>query len=340
MMYQDKQEDWHDILRSFVNGPDTEDERKKSRTQKEVERLERTEAIAVRVGVKSRTIYRWMKRQSAPFGANFIDRLKTAIPEKERQMTAALKRDFGARFPEIFAESGTLEIGSIYYQLNVEVLCHVDEARIKEVLIKNIWNQMLPALDPENDGLLGFVAICVSPEDEASKVKHLSVVHSSGTGIWANKQRQGSFLWGGSALTAKAFKQLQPTRYPVDSELIISFRDFLHYDHIQSAIAFPIMRRKKVAGVLCLASVHDEDFFARKWQEYIRLYVEQLALAFDKNEYYESSQVLLQGTPSYRVQGEFFDIFEELASKLRLMYPNILSDEIDKMVLHRIRDVT
>src|SRR5207237_1239379 len=107
------------------------------------------------------------------------------------------------------------------------------------------------------------------------------------------------------------------------------------YQHMRSAVAWPLQREGKLAGCLRIVSTQ-RDYFTSTRLSFVEVYANTLALSFRDNEFYPLPSISLQDAPvlSGQKQQENIVLFRDYVRQLRQERKEGLSEaDAEKLAL-------
>lgn len=266
--------------------------------------------LATLLGVNAVTLMRWVRQESTP-RPQHLQRLLNALPEERELLLTLITQEFTSFSPvlEDASANGTpTTIPVEFYDRVIHTLATIPKDLHFWSLCDLILGQVLLQLDPKRLGMVVIVVRCMPPAQE-NKVRSLREVIGCGTPPWKGTLENHFILLGaeslaGYAVSMRHLAQNQKLReqsdwspgYPAKWE--------------ESAVAAPIMFAGGIAGCLLVSSTQPNYFTASRCA-LVESYAELIAMAFDRQEFYEPGQITLSVLPSFEQQQPFFSGFRQ-----------------------------
>lgn len=261
------------------------------------------ERLAQVARVRPTTLQRWADGANRPHFEN-ARLLSRAVPQETR---ALFLRLLLADFPELREEPRSdppalQGIPGEFYARVLSNLALTPSPLCRQSTRDLILRQALIHLDPERQGLLVSLAVCVPPRI-GKKVRSLCERDGVGTAPWPRDFSERLFFLGSESLVGYAVKMMR--------SFVINSRDEptvlpAHWDGPErSAAAFPILRQARVAGGLLVASARD-NFFTQERLALIDAYAHLASYIFNDDEFFDAEQIELMMMPDYNIQAPYF----------------------------------
>lgn len=261
--------------------------------------------IARTIGVNQITLARWIAGISSP-RLRSLRILLDVLPEQRERFIQLLALDYPELLQEDLQEEEELfQIPASFYARALETYTSNPSILRGSTLGIIILQQMLVQLDPHEVGLGIFIAQCMPPI--AGKVRSVRSVVGRGTGVW--RKIEGIVAFHGIELQVGHAVQEQRqilTQSSVERENWYPSG----IPDVQSVAAFPIQMANNVAGGISLLSVLGAYFSAERLN-LIRAYTDMLALIFEHDEFYVSSQIEMGVLPSFPDQQMIISGFQQ-----------------------------
>jgi hypothetical protein len=266
--------------------------------------------LATLLGVNAVTLMRWVRQESTP-RPQHLQHLLAALPEERELLLTLIRQEFPGFLTVTEDGSATGASTTIpveFYDRVIYTLATLPKDLHFWSLCDLILRQVLLQLDPQRLGIAVIVVRCMPPA-HGNKVRSLREVIGCGTPPWESTLGNHSILLGGESLAGYVVSRGRLTEnqnlgepagrgpgYPGKWE--------------QSAVAAPIMFAGGIAGCLLVSSTQPNYFIATR-STLVESYAELIALAFDRQEFYEPEQIELGVLPSFEVQQPFFSGFRQ-----------------------------
>lgn len=238
--------------------------------------------------VSAATYSRWASGENNP-GRQLI----LQLAELYSELAPSLQEEFPDEFSVEREEPTNLFIPRSYLQDVIQDLGTVAEYLSHYALSNKVFEQIISQLDPRGDGLLILPSLCRPGDD--GRITFLRTTDGYGTGIWKFQLARCCVEVGRESLVGAAVTRMRPVFYP-HQHALASTANVFHLEDIQSAGAFPILRRGKVAGALIIASVH-ADFFNQARRDLSEIYSYMYALSLFDHQFYSPDHVQLHTMP-------------------------------------------
>lgn len=261
--------------------------------------------IARAIGVNQITLTRWIAGISSP-RLRSLRILLDVLPEQRERFIHLLALDYPELLHEDLQEEEELfQIPAGFYARALETYTSNPAILRGSTLGIIILQQMLAQLDPHQLGLGIFIAQCMSPI--AGKVRSVRSIVGRGTGVW--RKLEGIVAFHGIESQVGHAVQEQRQILTQSSEERENWYPSGIPD-VQSMAAFPIQMANNVAGGISLLSVQAAYFSAERL-DLIRAYTDMLALIFEHDEFYVSSQIEMGVLPSFPDQQMIISGFQQ-----------------------------
>jgi hypothetical protein len=206
-----------------------------------------------------------------------------------------------------------------------------------------ILQQLESQLDPQSKGIVISVTQCVPPIKE-HKVRSLRITaHRSTITTEPFMEHQTAFL-GAESQAGYTLSTGHPSIMQNEADIMRMFP--AHHSSIEkSAVAHPIIISNCAAGSLYIASTQAE-YFSPRYLNLIECYINLMVLSFEKDDFYDLSEIELGMMPSLPLQKEILVTFQkrvkqkmvlalqEKRSLTRLQAENIVWQELEEELLH------
>lgn len=267
--------------------------------------------IAHAVGVRPVTMIRWTKQITSPRTENM------------RALLGALSRDdyqtflhlCAAEYPELMAEyeeavTITPEPPSEFYMRVLNARSHTPPALHPHALYDLILQQIIAHLDPQRLGMAVRIIRCVPPLP-GNKVRSLLLVEGIGTPPWQRNLEQQMVFLGAESLAGAVVTHCRTMAVHCREERTLIPVHWREYE--QSVAAAPILWKAKIAGCL-LISCAQPHVLTETHLSLIERYASLMALAFERESFFDLQQIKLHLMPEYIVQDTYIRRFSQRVS--------------------------
>jgi hypothetical protein len=293
--------------------PFMEDKRDPRTWQELLQRLaedpKEKERIIQQTHIQPITLMRWIKGTCSPRAENLRALLK-AIPCSSSQTFAQL---LSVDFPDLLAEQTRKECVEPkppleFYTCVLSAYANMMPPLYPQLLRDLILQQMIKHFDPNRLGLSIRIAQCLWNPKE-NEVRSLHVMGGIGTPPWSRELDQQATFLGAESLAGIAVMQCRLTTASRQAEN--SALNFIHWgEHEQSLLAYPLMAHTRIAGSLLIAS-NQPDAFSETHHKLIERYAHLMALAFEPDAFFDTTDIFLHTIPAYFNQEPLFHQFRQ-----------------------------
>ncbi|MEO7020914.1 MAG: GAF domain-containing protein [Ktedonobacteraceae bacterium] len=264
--------------------------------------------LAREIDVQPITLRRWVSGESQPRDEN-IRRLARALAT---DLSALFLRLIEVDFPTFvrekvepgpFVPEIPAELYAQMFQIYTKTPASIVNQRLQSVLLE----RAIEHLDPHKLGLCLTFAACVPPVP-GQKVRCLRQIDGIGTPPWERDLERKTIFLGIESLAGNAIMH--------ERLIYVESRDAVAPCPIQwtngenSAVAIPILRQGKIAGVL-LASSAQAAYFTSAHRSLLERYAQLAGLLFPPAEFYKLKDIQLAEMPDYEIQKPHFIHFEQ-----------------------------
>ena len=268
---------WRELLKSLTSDP------------QEQQRVTET------LGINAMTLRRWINNETNPRPQN-LRLLLNALPHHRRQLVTLL----AVEFPTFKRETNELDdtetglISAEFYTHLMSLYASVAQ-HLRAPMVSNlILRQMVKQFDPDLDGLLIMIAQCISPLP-GQKVRSLRLSAGRGTHLWNTYVEQHPQLFGAESLLGYAVSSKHLTVLASREEYLRAF-PYDQIEGVESAVAAPIVLADQTMGGIYVASMQT-NYFSPLYVSLLQSYVELFCLAFEKDEFFPFSEIVLGMMP-------------------------------------------
>jgi transposase-like protein len=295
--------DWRELLGDIINN------------------VAERDRIANEIGVHPVTLTRWVSGDSSPRPQN-LHQLLRALPKSQRMQLLGLLEKVS---PEIADFEIDISAQEIPYKFIMEVL----EARASISDLSRYWSisrmilqQALRQLDPERAGMTITIVRCMPPRD--GRICSLRESLGMGTYPWAGDLEEKALLLGAESLAGHVTSSCRMEQIG-DLNANRTFLPAYRTEHEVSTVACPIMYASRVAGCLLISSTQVDYFASEARLSLIRAFANLLAMAFNREDFYDPEILALHIMPPLPVQLKHFAGFRQRA--LEVMQESIRANK-------------
>jgi hypothetical protein len=290
MQENDEVNTWHEFLGRLIENP------------------QERHRIAHEVGVQPITLMRWTKQNTRPREEN-IRALLSALPHDDYQTFISL---CAVDYPGLMSEyekrvTIAPEPPPEFYMRVLNAYAHTPPALHPHALYDLILQQIIAHLDPERRGMAVRILRCVPPMP-GNKVRSLLLIEGIGTSPWQRDLGQQMIFLGAESLAGAVVTHCRPM--VVHSREERTLIPIHWHEHEQSVAAAPILWKTKVAGCLVISCAHPY-VFSETHLYLLELYASLMALAFERESFFDLQQIKLHLMPEYVVQGAYVRHFSQ-----------------------------
>ncbi|MGH2506853.1 MAG: hypothetical protein ACRDHZ_05490, partial [Ktedonobacteraceae bacterium] len=204
--------------------------------------------LAHEVDVQPITLRRWVDGESHPRDENLRRLVRVLTPE----FAALFQHLIAAEFPAFVREkvepsSFVPEISTEAYSLLFQIYAKTPSVLASQRLQTALLERAIEHLDPLKLGLCLTFAVCVPPV-LGQKVRSLRQISGIGLPPWERDLERKTIFLGAESLAGNAV--MTAKLIYVESREAISPCPIQWTMHEQSAVAMPILRQGRIAGVL------------------------------------------------------------------------------------------
>lgn len=251
--------------------------------------------VAKALGVTENTVYRWMNGTSTPQPAH-LRRLPDVLPAHRSKLIHVIKQTY----PGVLELSpiSVREIQKDIYQRVIELVVSIDEDDLRQwEVVQTLFEYALLQLDPEHYGMVITYAKLLPPREDAM-VHALREVAMRGHTPWPQETQTRAFL--GSNMLGGHVAMLQ--RNQVWSDIIEGHIPFMVDVNERSSCASPLLRGRRIAGVLIVSSTQPDFFADPKKCETIDEYARLLSIAVPPSDFHSIYSLHLRPMPDLSMQ--------------------------------------
>ncbi len=281
---------WRDLLGHAIKNP-----QERSRLMREID-------------VKWITLRRWVSGESQPRDENIRRLARAFAPDLSPLFLRLIAAEFPTFVREKFEPNAFVpEIPADLYTQMFQIYTKTPPQLVGQALQKALLEQALEHLDPDRLGLCLTFAMCVPPAP-GKKVRSLRQISGIGTAPWGRNLERTTIFLGTESLagnTMMAAEMIYAESRESNPPCPIQWTT-----HEQSAVAMPVMRQGKIAGVLLAASTQPH-YFTSVYRNLLELYAHLAMLIFLPDEFYTLKEIQLGKLPDYERQLPYFANVEQ-----------------------------
>jgi hypothetical protein len=176
-----------------------------------------------------------------------------------------------------------------------------------------ILQQALKQLDPERVGIAITIVRCMPLRD--GRIRSLRESLGMGTSPWSGDLEEKALLLGAESLAGHVTVSCRMEQIG-DLFTNRTFVPAYQTEHEVSAVACPILYGGRVAGCLLISSTQKDYFASEVRLSLVRAYANLLALAFNREDFYDPELLALHIMPSLSVQQKYFSGFRQRVLQL------------------------
>ena len=316
----DEPQSWRELLGKVINDP-----------------LER-QRIANALDVNTITLSRWANGNSNPRPEK-VRNLLDALPQQRPLLLSLIAEEFPEYSTEaLVTDEVPQEIPSACYARVLSTHADIPDSLYFWSVCKLTLQQMLEQLDPHRLGMVIMVAQCTPPAGQ-NKVRSLRGNVRQGTLPLSDTLEQQPILLGMESLSGSVVTSCHPVTVQ-DLKQEESLQGHL-FTGLESATAYPILRRSRIAGCVVVTSTQT-NYFTPARLTLIQHYANLLALAFEPEEFYDPRCIELGVMPPNAIQKPYFSKFRQrVASVMQVAannYRPISSIEAERLVWQQLED--
>lgn len=285
---------WQEYLGVLIADP-----REKQRLEKEVH-------------IQPVTFQRWIAGKSRPREENMRQLLRAIPGEHYAPFYALIVQEFpGLEEAQSFRERDLPTFPREFFARVLSAHANTPAALFRQTLFDLILQQAIEQFDPDRQGMSISLVCCVPPLS-ARKVRSLRQVTSIGTPPWKRDDVLKMLFLGSESLAGAAVTRYH--RQVANSRDEVTFTPIHWTEHEESAGAFPIARQARIAGCLIASSAHP-FYFTEERQNLLECCASLLALAFEREDFFDPNDIALGPMPMYSEQEPYFHNFGKRVSQ-------------------------
>ena len=323
---------WRELLGQIISNP-TERDR-----------------LAGEIGVRSITLTRWVNGESMPRPQN-IRQLLYALPQQFRVLFLELWDGEQPGFSASLSDSSTSELAYDFIMQVLDARATTPDTLRFWTISRLVLQHALRQLDPERIGMAITVVRCMPPSRER-KIRSLREGMGMGTPTWEGDLEHRAMFLGAESLAGHVVMagRMEAIQDLNEATLLPAYQ----MEHEVSAMASPILYANRIGGCLLFSSTQRDYFLSQTRQALVLGYTRFIALAFEREEYYQPNLIDLRLMPSLEVQQKSLAGFQQRVhtimresynSQHSLAYPEAeqlawqrIEEELLAMSLNALRD--
>jgi hypothetical protein len=263
--------------------------------------------IANELDVNAVTLSRWVNGSSNPRPEN-VQHLLDVLPQHHPLLLRLIADEFPEFSTEAIIADETLEeIPSAFYARALNAYADIPDSLYFWSVCKLTMQQMLGHLDPRRLGMVIVVAQCTPPAGE-NKVRSLRGSVRQGTLPLSGSLEQEPIFVGIESLSGSVVTSCRPVTIQ-NLKQQDSFKGHM-IEELESATAYPILRRSRIAGCIVVTSTQ-RNYFTLLRLALIQHYANLLSLAFEPEEFYDLRRIELGVMPPNSIQKPYFSKFRQ-----------------------------
>lgn len=290
---------WRDLLGKIIREPH---ERQK---------------IADMAGINPVTLQRWANGKSNPREDNLRPLLDT-LPQHRQELSELISREFPLFFHQAGKSGEEVEdlIPSPFYARVLHAYTNSPPILRASAVETLILQQIESQLDPQRLGISISVTQCV-PAVSERKIRSLRIIaHRSTMATEQMMEHQTAFL-GAESQAGYALSAGHPSIMQNKADMIRIFPAH-HSAREKSAVAYPIIISNRAAGSLYISSTQTE-YFSQRYLNLIECYIDLMVLSFEKDKFYDLSEIELSMMPSLPLQQDTLATFQKRVKQKMLL---------------------
>jgi transcriptional regulator with XRE-family HTH domain len=274
--------------------------------------------IADMANISPITLTRWVNGKSNPRQDN-LRPLLDALPQYRQELVALIACEFPQFFSNIYQADEALAavIPSAFY-------AHVLQAYTSSPPILRAWTvgmlvlqQLENQLNPQGRvGLTIGVAQCVPPA-LGHKIRSLRVTFHRSTMATEQLVEHQTLFLGAESQVGYALNAGHSSILQNEADIVRMFPAH-HFALEKCAVAYPIILSNYAAGSLYISSTQ-ADYFSQTYLDLISLYVDLMVLAFERDDFYNLSDIELGIIPSLSIQQRCLSTFQKRVKQKMLI---------------------
>jgi hypothetical protein len=259
------------------------------------------------LGVTNITLQRWINGETAPRPQN-LRQLISFLPSayRERMLTLLSEENIHTDVIATLQDNLPAPITTPFYLSILKALSSTIQHQRFWKLGEAIVDHALRQLDPENQGLYIWVALCMPPSGPFQKVRSLRESIGQATFPWPDQLTDTGHFLGAESLTGSVVTSCRPCVIQNISQVQHLLPIRLMDPPEKSVAIYPILYSGLVGGALIVGSVQTNYFMIQQRTDLIKNYADLIALAIESDAFYPSDMIALHVMPETDVQQKYF----------------------------------
>jgi hypothetical protein len=286
---------WRDLLSSIIDDP------------------QEKQHILDELAISSITLTRWVSGETEPRVQN-IRHLLAILPRYREPLLRLLNAEkWFSQAAAMMPEPTSRDIAPDFYAHILFARAGMTDCARNWFLCQLILQQALQQLDYELLGMAVWLVRCMPPSGPHKKVRSLRETLGFGTLPWSQNLEQKALFLGAESLAGNVVTLCRPgiiQNLDEEHSLIPSTQT----DFEKSAAIYPILFAGRIAGVLMVSSTQPNFFLSSSITNLVQQYADLLALAFEPEEFFAPSQIVLGIMPPHEEQKRYFAPFRQLVA--------------------------
>lgn len=280
--------------------------------------VQERQRIASELDINPATLIRWSTNETNPRPQN-LRHLLEVLPKYRETLLPLIQEELPSfnmndgSFPGATGEGRADVIPGEFYIRVLRTRATTPKVIRYSTLGNLILEQALKHLDPDRVGVGISIARCLPPS-RGDNVSSLLVDLGRGSPPWAQSMVSETMLLGAESMAGYAAAYARPVAiadlYREDTTIPASVGAWE-----KSAVAMPIMFEGNIAGSL-LVSCTQTNYFAPEQVQLISNYADLVALAFEPEQFYETSRIQLRMFPNQQEQQPAIRSFRARVSEI------------------------
>jgi transcriptional regulator with XRE-family HTH domain len=267
--------------------------------------------LASALGLTTTTLSRWASGDVKPQRSHLIKLIQVLQPDHRLALLDALEQ----YYPDIqswLRDDTAEQIPASFFAQVLSVRTITTESlrfwRISDMVLK----QALAQLDPNRLGMAVKLVQCMPPTQRDGKIRSLRERAGKGTAPWTSDLEHDVHFLGLESMSGYAVE----VRHIVKDDDLTRQKTTpaIRGEFEVSAAAHPIRFGGKIAGCL-LASSTQPAYFSQQRLALLATFSDLIALAFDRNEFYDPRLIELRIMPPPEVQDEYLSTFRHRVTR-------------------------
>lgn len=286
------------------------------------------------LGIQPITLTRWIEEGTEPRQQNFRQ-LLNVLPEYREYFITLL----GEEFTEAAisrAEDASKDIPAEFFARVLTARANTQKSLRFWSLCNLILQQAIGQLDPDHLGMAITVVRCMK-SSHSPVIRSLHETAALGTPPWpGNLEQKGMFL-GAESLAGYCVticrnvenNDIRDRSNPLPAHQV---------PHELSAAASPILFSGKIAGCILVSSTQPNFFLSQYRLSLIQNYARLMALAFEVEDFFEPTSIMLRMMPPIASQEKYFHDFRERVMAI-MQRERITNPQAEQLVWEDLEEI-